>query len=124
MKKSIEKKILSVGLIAIGIAAIVFAVICLSAEPCIFDSVYVADKTYGGDAYTGMQNAAAATANNIKYLNLNLRRATEFLGECMGYLLLIVGLLLLLIGTVKAVNAFKKQKIDTPEESQAVIEND
>ena len=106
-----EKKFLSIGLVTIGIAAIAFAIICFCAEPCVWDCSYVSRETYGGDAYTGIQNAAATTANNINYLDLNLQYATEFFGDCMGYLLLIVGLVLLLIGVPKTINAFMKKPI-------------
>ena len=47
---------------------------------------YVISEKYGGDAYTGIQNAAADTANNI--LNLNYAIQTVF-----GILLIIIGLL-------------------------------
>ena len=104
-----EKKILSIGLITIGIVAIVFAIICFCEEPWFDVGRYVYKETYGGDAYTGIQNAAAATANNINDLNINLEYATEYLGNCMGYLLLIVGLVLLLIGVSKTINAFRKE---------------
>ena len=47
---------------------------------------YVNSEKYGGDAYTGIQNAAAYTANNIWRLNHAIQ--TMF-----GILLIIIGLL-------------------------------
>lgn len=124
MKKTLEKKILSIGLITIGIAAIIFAIICSTGDPCMWrhfsnSGTY---KTYGGDAYTGIQNATVDVTRNIQYLDLDLAYATTFLGECIGYLLFIVGGLLLLIGTTKAISAFRK-KPTLPDEVQADVEN-
>ena len=47
--------------LAIGIIAIVLAIICACAD----NGVYESAKYYGGDAYTGIQQAAAQTANNL-----------------------------------------------------------
>lgn len=47
--------------VLIGIAAIVLAIVCFSMDIGDRES-YI---TYGGDAYTGIQNAAAQTANNL-----------------------------------------------------------
>ena len=46
-------------------------------------------ERYGGDAYTGIQNAAAQTANNIRYL-------AEIIQIGLGGILLIAGLLIIL----------------------------
>lgn len=43
--------------------------------------------TYGGDAYTGIQNAAAQAANNVKFLN-------EAVVYGFGALLIVVGIAL------------------------------
>ena len=50
--------------VIIGIIAIVLAIICATASVGYYES----SKTYGGDAYTGIQQAAAQTANNVQYL--------------------------------------------------------
>ena len=39
---------------------------------------------YGGDAYTGMQNAAAQTANNVMYLGQTIRMALAFFRAVQG----------------------------------------
>lgn len=44
------------------------------------------DKEYGGDAYTGIQNAAAQTASNVK----NLAEATK---NGFAFLLIAIGLI-------------------------------
>lgn len=50
--------------IVIGIVAIVCAIICISSDT----GSYEAAEFYGGDAYTGIQQAAAQTANNVRTL--------------------------------------------------------
>lgn len=47
--------------------------------------LYVSTYTYGGDAYTGMQNAAAKTGQNVK----DLAKITQ---RGFGGLLLVLGL--------------------------------
>ncbi len=86
------KKLFGIALIIIGVLAIVFAFDCNRA--CQSDSelgAVVYSETYGGDAYTGMQNAAAKTANNVLKL-------TKTLTLNMGRLFLILGLTLVCVG--------------------------
>ena len=52
-----------IGIIS-GIISIVFAFVVNDMDIGFYESSY----TYGGDAYTGIQNAAAQTANNVKDL--------------------------------------------------------
>ena len=47
--------------LAIGIVAIILAIICACADTGAYESA----KYYGGDAYSGIQQAAAQTANNL-----------------------------------------------------------
>lgn len=112
MKKQLDKKIFGIGITLVGILAIIFAVICWGVYVDFTDGNYMLKETYGGDAYTGIQNAAAQTANNIIYLNTNLGIATRQFCTCMGYLLCIVGALLLIVGVCKTIEAFKKQPAD------------
>ena len=50
--------------IAIGILSIILAIVCFVLNTGDTEINY----TYGGDAYTGIQNAAAQTARNVKAL--------------------------------------------------------
>ncbi len=45
-----------------------------------------ANNMYGGDAYTGIQNAAAQTANNVQKLGYIMR-------DGLGYLLIAIGII-------------------------------
>lgn len=124
MKQKIEKKILSIGLILIGITAIIFAFLCFNNYFGWYHSTsYISRETYGGDAYTSIQNAAAATANNVKYLAYDVASIGNFFVQAMGYSLLIVGLCLLLVGITKAIPAFKKQKNIVSDEAEQKVEN-
>ena len=51
-------------MIVVGILAITLAIVCFSKDVGNISLGY----SYGGDAYTGIQNAAAQTANNVFYL--------------------------------------------------------
>ena len=56
----------------IGIFAFVFAVVLFILSVVMFMNdagSSPVNETYGGDAYTGIQNAAAATARNVRWLN-------------------------------------------------------
>lgn len=59
-----NKKLLKILLLAMGVLALILALVVFSMDIGYFESSY----TYGGDAYTGIQNAAAQTANNVKDL--------------------------------------------------------
>lgn len=63
------KKVSSIIGIISGALSIVFSFIMLGKE----DGSWENYNSYGGDAYTGIQNAAAQTANNVYYLNDILR---------------------------------------------------
>ena len=62
-------KIFSIIGIVSGAVSIVFSFVVLSFE---YGS-WMNFETYGGDAYTGMQNAAARTAQNVQYLAYMVR---------------------------------------------------
>ena len=48
---------------------------------------YESSTSYGGDAYTGIQNAAATTANNVDDLGNYLNDISLFVGSMGGMLL-------------------------------------
>ena len=80
-----HKTLLKVFGIILGVATIILAI-------CVFDQTvgyYEGSNAYGGDAYTGIQNAAAQTANNVKYVGEMIRFA-------LGSQMLVTGLAMLL----------------------------
>lgn len=58
------KKVFSIAGAAAGVFSIIMSFVVLGKET----GYYVSNSSYGGDAYTGIQNAAAETANNVIYL--------------------------------------------------------
>ena len=113
MEKQVGKKIGAIGITLTGIMAIVFAIMCwLYWESYVlYDGSYISFETYGGDAYTGIQNAAAATANNVRALIRVVGYATSNLIHYIGYLLFTIGVLLLVIGVSKTITVFSKKSV-------------
>lgn len=58
------QKFRSIVLIIVGIVALGLSIKCFSID----DLNYASNSMYGGDAYTGIQNAAATTSKNVKEL--------------------------------------------------------
>lgn len=58
----------------------------------------VRDTAYGGDAYTGIQNAAAATARNINMLG-------DLISKAASSFFIIVGIILIAIGIIGLIEA-------------------
>lgn len=77
----------SVLLIIIGILAIALSIVSF----CMDAGYYAVYEQYGGDAYTGMQNASARTADNVLYLC----KVVKF---GFGSILLVSGLTLIVAG--------------------------
>lgn len=68
----------------LGIAAIVLAIVVFSANVGSYES----NERYGGDAYTGMQQASAQAANNTMYVGEMLRTALGGMLALQGCVLL------------------------------------
>lgn len=82
-----NNKIFNAIILLIGIAAIVLGIMCFASNK----GYTVSFETYGGDAYTGIQNAAARTASNIA-------RSNELNALGFGGILVIAGLVMLAFG--------------------------
>ncbi len=79
-----------------GILSVIFAIVLLSGNPNLSEmstGTRTSYSWYGGDAYTGMQQASADTARNVKDLaEIVLAGFRGLNGSGMGYLLLVLGL--------------------------------
>ena len=53
--------------------------------------VRVSEERYGGEAYTGIQNAGAQTANNVHSLYFRFDKFVEILLRTIGLLLILLG---------------------------------
>ena len=101
-KKKVKLSFLIAGAVAIISAFIIF----------IADKGYYVDYiSYGGDAYTGIQNAAARTGSNVNDL-------AAIVSKGFSAVLLVIGILLVGIGTsIKEENLFEKNNVkDTLDE--------
>lgn len=78
---SIKKLLFSVT----GIVSVILSIVCYSLDAGSLQG----NIQYGGDAYTGIQNAAAQTARNVKYLAVIAKFG-------FGSVLMITGILLIL----------------------------
>lgn len=104
-----NKKVLGVLFIIVAIASIVFAILSFEG----FGGRSVGAKTYGGDAYTGIQNAAAQTATNVNSLNSTVQRIG-------GYAFILIGSILASIGVACLVGT-KKKPMENPLEKRGVL---
>lgn len=72
-----------------------------------YDGFYGGDcvdfKTYGGDAYTDIQNATASAANNISVLSYTIQ-------DMFSFLLIIIGLLAFSYFLLQLANSSKPKK--------------
>lgn len=119
MKKKINfvDYIVPMGVMLVGIASIVFAILCFTYRAYGNYLGYTSYQYYGGDAYTGIQHAAADTANNVSQLMNGMENLVEDLQMTGGFFLIIVGALLLVFGLSKFIKVFKKNK-----ENQVIVE--
>ena len=85
---------------------------------------------YGGDAYTGIQNAVADTSNNVRHLGDGLERAIGDAYKYTGFLLAFIGLYLL-GATFMSMNRQKQSQpiaqsvnsVGTPPVEDPIVEN-
>ena len=84
--------------LAIALLALIFAIVSFATDASGPSGSYESSKAYGGDAYTGIQNAAAQTANNVYYMNKNLVTLTTCVATTSGFFFLLVACTFALIG--------------------------
>ena len=89
-----KKNLRSILFVVIGAAAIILSIVAFQMN----NGYHESSQRYGGDAYTGIQNAAATTANNIRYL-INVCRFG------FGSILLIGGATLCVVGATAMVKS-------------------
>ena len=87
------KLIISAFGIVNGIISIIFGIIIGISS----DGTSTISKSYGGDAYTGIQNAAADTANNVRIL-------TNVIEKFGSYLLIVIGIFIIVTFAYKLIN--------------------
>ena len=105
---TIIKLIASALIIALGLVVMILG----NNEDFTYDywGTYTSDQTYGGDAYTGIQNALADVSYNVSELGYCFEFYTETVHPIIGY---IGGSLIMLIGTYMlgaSLKGFEKKK--------------
>lgn len=83
-----NKRVLGGLLMFVAVVSIVFGVVCLCLQTGNMEKTY----EYNGDAYTGIQNAAAQTANNVVLLHQSVRMISGFFFILCGLVLGAVGI--------------------------------
>lgn len=86
-KVQLNKKNINIILNCIGII-LGITLIILSVTSS-FPGEVVVDKMYGGDAYTGMQNAMAAAANNLYNIAQSTQATITAFGTVSGLLIIV-----------------------------------
>ena len=122
MKRS---KIPSYAGILVGIAAIITAIVMLASGPAdrlsgMSTGSYTSHSWYGGDAYTGIQQAAADTANNVSAQSDIIKAGFRLIAGRMpsaGALLLFFGLAMVCwfarsLNEIDVKNAFEEAVLD------------
>jgi hypothetical protein len=98
----------SIVLMVIGIVAIGLSIKCYTIDEMDYES----RSMYGGDAYTGIQNAAAATSKNVKEL-------AEIVQFGFGSVLLVMGLTLVGVSLTTPMGSQKEETKQVPSVAEA-----
>ena len=106
-KNNMKSYIKIISFIATGVLSIILAICCFSKESLGWES----KTTYGGDAYTGIQNAAAQTSRNVSKLADTV---------CFGFgsILLVTGLTLVGIGISTPIERKEEIEEETEDEQE------
>lgn len=104
------KKVEAICKIIIGALSIVFALIILAADSGVFER----QTSYGGDAYTGIQNAGAITANNVKCLAI-------ICSQGFGFILLVGGAIIALNGVTTLIS-LNKDNVSSPKATHVSLD--
>ncbi len=105
MNNNIRAKIL----IVIGVISIVLSIFCFGYGDLKFEP----RSMYGGDAYTGIQNAAAVTSENV----MILAKIVKF---GFGSVLLVAGLGFLCFGLTEPIKKEVGEEITTPSNQKEI----
>lgn len=85
LKSFNKSKIVGIALIVLGIVSIIWG---LSLN---YSGISSSAKSYGGDAYTGIQNAASTTANNVRELGETVCSGLKGILVVIGGVIIVYG---------------------------------
>ena len=112
-----KKKLMAYICLAIAALCLIFAIVCFTMDADYARGSTESNSSYGGDAYTGIQNAAAQTATNVYYLNKNLSNFATCVVTMGGFFFVIVALGFGLVG-VKELGYFDTNTTQLSAEEQ------
>ena len=111
------KKILGIILLAVAVLSLLFALVCFAMEPDNISGSIESKYFYGGDAYTGIQNAAAQAATNAKYINYNLVALINMIATIAGFAFVLISVL---CGGLGVLNLISAKEVNTPKNQPKV----
>lgn len=87
-----SQKILAFAFLAIAVLSLIFAIVCFTMDAYGPFGATESNKSYGGDAYTGMQNASAQAATNAYYINRSVHSLIACVKVASGFGFIITSL--------------------------------
>ena len=85
LKSFNKSKVIGISFIVVGVVSIIWGL------GLNYSGISSSDKIYGGDAYTGIQNASSTTANNVKKLGETVCSGLKGILVVMGGAIIIYG---------------------------------
>ena len=85
LKSFNKSKVIGISFIVVGVVSIIWGL------GLNYSGISSSDKSYGGDAYTGIQNASSTTANNVRELGETVCSGLKGILVVMGGAIIICG---------------------------------
>lgn len=99
--------------LGIGTLCLILSIVALCGSASVSTGNYISHESYGGDAYTGIQNAAADTGNNIRFLGMGIELLYDKVCQIGAFILFIAGLLISLKYAKELIAILKEEKQDS-----------
>ena len=117
-------KIVSTGLLFVcGLFIMLLGVQGKGGDAYIYTSAHASYEYYGGDAYTGIQHAAADTANNVASIGGFLSQAIDNIYLWGGVILMVISIYLFACALATVANDNKATIKKDLEENKALTED-
>lgn len=93
-----RKKVIGFVLIIIGVVTLIFSGNCNAIGLRSWNKINPSKEWYGGDAYTGIQQAVVDTARAVEDATENIRHLDLTIQQVSTYVFVVVGLVIIVIG--------------------------
>ena len=107
------KKVFCLIGLGIGTLCIILSLVVLVGSASVATGNYISHESYGGDAYTGIQNAAADTGNNVRYIGMGIEELYDKVCQIGAFILFIAGSLISLKYAKEFIGILKEEKLET-----------